>query len=696
MTARPRAHVRGVIAARVMRGAEIASVGGVVLHDTQREAVRRARISLARFRGAMLADDVGTGKTFVALAIAAAYANTVVVAPAALSAMWAHAARRAGVTITFRSVESLSRGCTVAPGHDLVIIDESHHLRNRAAKRYTATLDLVREAHALLLSATPIHNNAAELDAQLAIFLGEDAADLDAETRSIAVVRTTAESHAGPRVVVHPPLSVPDVAHILDAIRALPSPIAAHDGGHAPELVRIGFLRAWCSSREAAAMMARRAWTRGSRIVDYLSAGIAPSKRDLRSWIGAGEDQLAFVGLLAQGRPAPIDASSARAYVDAASALWTSLLAQHWIDDERARHLSAIVAAHREVPVLACSQYAATIDALWARLRLMPGVAALTSRGGRIISGPIPREEVFARFAPEATGARSPHPRERINLLLATDLVSEGLNLQDAGVLVHVDLPWTAARLAQRVGRIARRGSPHATVHTYSLSPPRAAAELLALEQRIATKRRIADELVGGARRTARLLGTRQRHTAAAAPESFARIMQLLRPWVDDRADLGAFNVCGVAAPKPGWLALVGDGEHVRLVARIGRRSPTTAPAVVVSAVEWLVSSEEAWLPASWESAKHEAERWMSLQRGRQIAGAARRHAARSHSRALAVTMTAMSGARPHERAGVAAGAANRHGADARHASRPDALIALVVFCSREQISPPTCTPLRP
>src|SRR5690606_38445478 len=122
-------------------------------------------------------------------------------------------------------------------------------------------------------------------------------------------------------------------------------------------------------------------------------------------------------------------------------------------------------------------------------LRGAPGVAALTAHGGRIASGRISRTDALARFAPMAQGARPPRERERISLLLATDVVSEGLNLQDAGVVVHLDVPWTPARLAQRVGRVTRPGSPHAVVTVHRIAPPRAAAALLALERRLNLKR---------------------------------------------------------------------------------------------------------------------------------------------------------------------------------------------------------------
>src|SRR5207245_3661432 len=83
------------------------------------------------------------------------------------------------------------------------------------------------------------------------------------------------------------------------------------------------------------------------------------------------------------------------------------------------------------------------------------------------------------------------------DVLIATDLLSEGLNLQDATRVVHYDLPWTPARLAQRVGRVDRLGSPHAWVETVTFLPPAGLERALALERRLATK--LGMQTAGGA-----------------------------------------------------------------------------------------------------------------------------------------------------------------------------------------------------
>src|SRR5207247_10612811 len=123
-------------------------------------------------------------------------------------------------------------------------------------------------------------------------------------------------------------------------------------------------------------------------------------------------------------------------------------------------------------------------------LRRLPGrrVAAVMGEAGlfgREVAG---RGEVLRAFAPRAQGAPSPAPALETDVLIATDLLSEGLNLQDAARVIHYDLPWSPARLAQRVGRIDRLGSPHGRIETVTFLPHPAIERALAVERRMAAK----------------------------------------------------------------------------------------------------------------------------------------------------------------------------------------------------------------
>ena len=70
------------------------------------------------------------------------------------------------------------------------------------------------------------------------------------------------------------------------------------------------------------------------------------------------------------------------------------------------------------------------------------------------------RSAVIHRFAPFYNHAPQPAPENEINILIATDVLAEGLNLQDANRLINFDLHWNPVRLMQRIGRVDRRMNP--------------------------------------------------------------------------------------------------------------------------------------------------------------------------------------------------------------------------------------------
>ena len=79
-------------------------------------------------------------------------------------------------------------------------------------------------------------------------------------------------------------------------------------------------------------------------------------------------------------------------------------------------------------------------------------------------------QTLVSRFAPIANEARTPvkHP---IHILVATDVLSEGLNLQDAALILNYDLHFNPVRLIQRFGRIDRINSPHQEIYAYNFLP---------------------------------------------------------------------------------------------------------------------------------------------------------------------------------------------------------------------------------
>ena len=124
----------------------------------------------------------------------------------------------------------------------------------------------------------------------------------------------------------------------------------------------------------------------------------------------------------------------------------------HALDSERADILSEILDAHPDARIVAFAQYAETVSMLFSQLSASGGVAMLASRGGVVSGGRLTRDETLARFAPRALRVEAPPRAERIDVLLATDLLSEGVIFRTR-MSCPSRFAMTAARMAQRVGR---------------------------------------------------------------------------------------------------------------------------------------------------------------------------------------------------------------------------------------------------
>jgi superfamily II DNA or RNA helicase len=127
----PADKIKALIAKTILgNGEKHSRLGSIDLRPHQVSASRKLISAIEEFGGALLADEVGMGKTFIALDVARQFENCIVVAPAALRDMWERQSERAGVQIAFQSFESLSRKKRPVSRFDLVIVDEAHHARN--------------------------------------------------------------------------------------------------------------------------------------------------------------------------------------------------------------------------------------------------------------------------------------------------------------------------------------------------------------------------------------------------------------------------------------------------------------------------------------------------------------------------------------------------------------------------------------
>ena len=601
-------HARSLFARSAEANLPSAVLGSIVLRPDQIETVRRVRAHLRRDGGSLLADDVGTGKTYVALAVAREWQRPLVVVPASLRTTWEQAARRADVHCSITSHESLSRGCTPTGTFDAIVVDESHRFRP-TSRRHAELARLSAHTPLLLISATPLQNRARELAAQLALFLGELAYQLESKELTRWIVRSVAPSQLSlPRVAPPRWIAVDaDDADVLRAILALPPPPRAADAGDGGSLLLISLVRAWASSQAALLTTIRRRQRTLIAIEQCHDDGRIPTRVELKSWRSGGDVQLGFASLLVASR---IDRESANEMAKAIVAERRALDALSAVigkgmdpDGARVAALRALRSRHDSESILAFSESASTVRAYFAALRADPGVGMLTASEARIATGRIGRDEILARFAPSAQGRAMPVSHQRVTLLLSTDLLSEGVNLQDASVVVHLDLPWNPTRLIQRIGRVRRPGGTR-VVSSYLIAPPAHASVLLRAEARLRAKLARAERTIGRALPVLpALVGTGQTgqvegmaidepasDTALSSAELRGEVDRLLARWrciaSDARAETGTCVVSAVRAADSGWIALLDDG---RLIAcQRGDRAaaePTDSPDAVVRAL---------------------------------------------------------------------------------------------------------------
>jgi superfamily II DNA or RNA helicase len=601
----PPDRVRRTIAAAILGDtpdATSTSLGTISLWPHQAEAAERLVAMIERDGGAMLAEPVGLGKTYTALAVAARLrAERVVVAiPASLREMWSGATRDTRLLATFVTHEALSRGAAPPPDPQLVIVDESHRFRNPGTKRYATMAGLCARTRVLLVTATPVQNARDDLAAQLALFLGREAwrlSDAEIATHVVRAARRTSELPRviGPTIV---PLAADD--DCVDELLALPPPVPARDESTAVGLLIYGLVHQWTSSRAALIAALERRVARGMALASVLETGRRPSRAELAAWTWSPDAvQLAFPEIVAyasidSGQDIPGLLAAVLAHQTAIASLVQRLRRAPNPDDDRAAALRAIRASHPGERVIAFCHYGETVRALWSRLARDAGVAALTGVGARVASGRVSRASVLEQFTPRGTNARDTPRAERIDLLIATDVLSEGLNLHEASVVVHLDYPWNPARLDQRVGRVRRLASRHEAVTVYALAPPASGERLLRIDERLRDKLRAAERTVGVAGRilpspipTAILASdTEEDHRGAA--ELASEIRARLKHWLDDETSCGPIEAAHVDATiatvrgaTSGVIALVAHGTDARLAVDVGGGFDASPPAIL-------------------------------------------------------------------------------------------------------------------
>jgi len=283
-------------------------------------------------------------------------------------------------------------------------------------------------------------------------------------------------------------------------------------------LMRTGLLKRFESSRRAFAVTLGGMIDQYEATLDVLDAGRVPNSEAIDEWIEADNDE-AFEEALADG--GAVETTTATVHEERLrNDLQNDIeILERWkrraetasIEDDgklaALRETLAGIAEQAEVDatsdeefrrnrkVLLFSYYEDTVDWILDYLEEMveeddrlacyrgriAGVAGDSNKGG------VSRERAVTGFAPESMDA-PPDTEDEFDILVATDVLGQGVNLQQSRNVVNYDLPWNPMRVVQRNGRIDRINSKHSEIYTYSFFPEDRLDDLLDLEFRVREK----------------------------------------------------------------------------------------------------------------------------------------------------------------------------------------------------------------
>ena len=163
-------------------------------------------------------------------------------------------------------------------------------------------------------------------------------------------------------------------------------------------------------------------------------------------------------------------------------------------DDRKLNALvNLLVNTHKKEKILVFTQYSDTADYLNQQL------VTRNVRDHAVVTGETEKPTHFVyRFSPRSNGkSEIADSADELRILVTTDVLSEGQNLQDAHIILNYDLPWAIIRLIQRAGRVDRIGQKSEKILCYSFLPEDGIESIISLRRRLTARIKQNSEVVG-------------------------------------------------------------------------------------------------------------------------------------------------------------------------------------------------------
>lgn len=291
-------------------------------------------------------------------------------------------------------------------------------------------------------------------------------------------------------------------------------------------LLRSGLLKRFESSAKAFSRTCHKMADSHDAFLELLDEGYVATGELLKNWIATDSDEDDEVAEFLASNQADMDSARSydveglRADVEADAELLRDLGDEaRSLKAEDDPKLQAVVEqlvtiaedAERESldaedardkrKVLIFSYYADTVDwieeYLAERVQSDARLACYRGRTSALKGGDDARATVVWGFAPKTSQPPANRMDDKFDILVTTDVLAEGVNLQQCRHIINYDLPWNPMRLVQRHGRIDRIGSLHRRIYMRCVFPDEQLDDLLGLEERLQRKIKQAAVAVG-------------------------------------------------------------------------------------------------------------------------------------------------------------------------------------------------------
>lgn len=158
-------------------------------------------------------------------------------------------------------------------------------------------------------------------------------------------------------------------------------------------------------------------------------------------------------------------------------------LCGNWIPktDQKLNELQKLLCeTHSDEKVVVFTQYSDTANYIYRQLlkRGVEQIAVVTGNSENPTA-------IVERFSPVSNDKPEMPADQQFRIVIATDVLSEGQNLQDSHLIVNFDLPWAIIRLIQRAGRVDRIGQKADEITCYSFFPAEGVEKIISLRKRL-------------------------------------------------------------------------------------------------------------------------------------------------------------------------------------------------------------------